>query len=221
MDELLIEKIRDDFDRIALHEQQRWDHNNHYFSFLLNQLPSSGQKALEIGCGTGEFSRVLADRGWEVCAIDLSPNMIEIARSQSSPNIDFQVADVLKWKFPIEQFDAIVSIATLHHVPLELLLPKIKAALKPSGKLVILDLVEPEGVDRLIDIVAVPVNWVYENLKNREIERSREAIEAMREHLRTDQYLTSSQAKKMYSRFLKNVRIRRHLFWRYSAVWTK
>ncbi|BAU14452.1 methyltransferase type 11 [Leptolyngbya sp. NIES-3755] len=221
MDESLIERIRNDFDRIALHEQQRWDHNNHYFSFLLDQLPSSGQKVLEIGCGTGEFSRVLADRGWEVCAIDLSSNMIEIARSQSLSNIDFQVADVLKWEFPIEQFDVIVSIATLHHVSLELLLPKIKAALKPGGKLVILDLVEPEGIDRLIDVVAVPLNWVYENLRNRGIKRSREAIEAMHEHLRTDRYLTISQAKEMYSRFLENVQIRRHLFWRYSAVWTK
>lgn len=221
MNESLIEKIRNDFDRLALYEQQRWGHNNYYFSFLLNQLPSSGQKVLEIGCGTGEFSRILADQGWQVCAIDLSPNMIEIARSKSSSNIDFQVADVLHWGFPIEEFDAIVSIATLHHVPLELLLPKFKSALKLGGKLIVLDLVESEGIDRLRDIIAVPLNWVYENLRNRGIERSREAIKAMREHLATDKYLTLSQAKKIYSRFLENVHIRRHLFWRYSAIWTK
>ncbi len=223
-----IEKIRNDFDRLALLEQQRWDHNNHYYSFLLNQLPSSGQKVLEIGCGTGEFSRILAARGWQVCAIDLSPNMIELARSQSSPNIDFQVANVLEWEFPIEEFDAVVSIATLHHVPLDVLLPKFKAALKPGGRLVVLDLVELEGFDRLSDVVAVPLNWVYQVVKNRGIQRclhrasrSTEAIEAMKEHLRTDEYLTMSQAKDVYSQFLSNVQLKRHLFWRYSAVWQK
>ncbi len=215
-----VEKIRNDFDRLAFFEQPGWNHNNHYFSFLLNQLPSSGGTVLEIGCGTGEFSRMLADRGWQVCAIDLSPNMIEVARSYSSPNIDFQIADVLQWDFS-EKFDAIVSIATLHHVPIELLLPKFKAALKPGGKLVVLDLVEAEGFDRLLDLAAVPLNWIYQRLRNQKIEQSPEEIEAMREHLRTDEYLTISQAKEMYSRFLENVQIRRHLFWRYSTVWIK
>jgi ubiquinone/menaquinone biosynthesis C-methylase UbiE len=44
-----------------------------------------------------------------VVGVDLSPNSIAIARqkSQQYTNIDFQVADILKCKFPVEEFDAI------------------------------------------------------------------------------------------------------------------
>ena len=48
----------------------------------------------------------------------------------------------MKWGLPAGQFDAIVSIATLHHVPLEPLLPKLQVALKPGGRLIILDLLQ-------------------------------------------------------------------------------
>jgi ubiquinone/menaquinone biosynthesis C-methylase UbiE len=47
--------------------------------------------------------------------------MIHIARERSShyANIDFQRADAFAWEFPSESFDCIISIATLHHLPLE------------------------------------------------------------------------------------------------------
>jgi 2-polyprenyl-3-methyl-5-hydroxy-6-metoxy-1,4-benzoquinol methylase len=114
--EILTQKIRNDFDRLALLEQEGWNHNNHYHNFLLKQLPLYSENILDLGCGTGEFSRLLARRANRVIAIDLSPNSIEIARQKSQQyiNIDFQVADVLKWEFPIEKFDAIASTKNLY-----------------------------------------------------------------------------------------------------------
>ena len=102
MSENLTQKIRQDFDRIALHDREKWNHNNHYHRFLLKQLPAQCKTALDIGCGTGEFSRLLAQQIEKVIAIDLSPNMIEVAkqRSRQLPNIDFQVADVMRWEPP-------------------------------------------------------------------------------------------------------------------------
>ncbi len=224
MNESLTQKIRNDFDRIALHDQQGWDHNNHYHRFLLKQLPNRCQTVLDVGCGTGEFSRLLANRADQVIAIDLSPNMIEVAKERSSQfsNIDFQVADVLKWQFPAEKFDAIVAIATLHHLPVESLLPNLKAALKPSGRLVILDLLEQSNLlDKLSDFVAVPLNWLFQMLLNRHIQQSPAAAAAMREHLRTDKYFTLSQARKIYTHSMRGVKVRKHLFWRYSVIWEK
>lgn len=224
MNESLKQKICDDFDRLALYDQQEWNHNNHYHRFLLKQLPNRCSSVLDIGCGTGEFSRLLAKRADKVYAIDLSPKTIEIAkdRSQQHANIDFQVGDILQWKFPIEQFDAIVSIATIHHLPVETLLSDLKSALKPGGKLVILDLLEYENLsDRSSDAIAVPLNWILRLLKNRHIKPSPEAAAAMREHLRTDKYLTLSQAQSIYQRLLPGVQLKKHLFWRYSVVWEK
>ena len=224
MKESLTQKIRNDFDRIALHDQEGWDHNNHYHRFLLKQLPTHCKTALDIGCGTGEFSRLLAKRVEKVVAIDLSPGMIEVTkqRSRQLSNIDFQVADILHWELPAENFDVIVSIATLHHLPVESLLPNLKAALKPGGRLVILDLLEHENLrDRLSDLIAVPLNWCFQALKNRHLQQSSEAAAAMREHVRTDKYLTLSQAQRIYTSSLKRAKVRKHLFWRYSVVWEK
>ncbi len=224
MNEKLIQKIQNDFDRIALLEEKTWNHNSRYHDYLLKQLPQHCQSILEIGCGTGAFSRLLAQRTDEIIAIDLSPKMIEVAKKLSGdyPNINFQITDILQWEFPIQQFDAVVAIATFHHLPIEELLVKLKATLKPGGKLVVLDLVKNEGMGGILnDVVAAPLNWVIEMVKNQGRKPTPEAIIAWREHFLTDEFLTLSQAKQIYRSLLTGVIVRKHLFWRYSVVWEK
>jgi len=48
---------------------------------LLSDLPAdmSGLRVLDAGCGPGQFTEVLAERGAEVFAIDISPSLIGIA----------------------------------------------------------------------------------------------------------------------------------------------
>jgi ubiquinone/menaquinone biosynthesis C-methylase UbiE len=111
--------IRSDFDRLALLDIGGWDHNKQYHNYLLEHMPPNCQTALEIGCGTGSFTRRLSQHADRVLALDLSPEMIKVAklRSVQYSNIEYQIADVLTWAFPQRQFDCIVSIATLHHFP--------------------------------------------------------------------------------------------------------
>ena len=131
----------------------------------------------------------MVQRADRVMAVDLSPKMIEVAKLQSEActNIDFQVADIMQWEFPVEHFDAIISLATFHHLPFERRLPSMKAALKPGGKLVVLDLLDHESVqDSLSDVIAVPLNLIFQLSRNRHIKTTPEAIEAAREHARAD-----------------------------------
>src|SRR5437868_4621569 len=122
--------VQADFDRIALLSNkdvdEGWNHNNHYHRFLLEQVPARCTDALDIGCGAGQFARLLASRAEHVLALDLSPQMIRLARERSSDfaTIDFEVADALSRAFSPGQFDYIVSIATLHHMPMEAILLK-------------------------------------------------------------------------------------------------
>jgi len=164
---LMSSTFQADFDRIALVSPEGELHNEHYHNFLLQHLPAHCDQALEIGCGPGTFARALAARSNHVLAIDLSPEMIRLAREKSVQlgksqgqkksqrneaglpplqfsNIDFQVGDILRWDLPPNHFDCIASIATLHHLPLHEMLLKMKAALKPGGFLLILDLFEPQ-----------------------------------------------------------------------------
>ena len=82
--------IQADFDRLALLDAQGWTQNNHYHNFLLRHVRDGCQNALEVGCGTGAFARRLAERAPQVVALDLSPEMIRVARSRStdSPNLE-------------------------------------------------------------------------------------------------------------------------------------
>ena len=75
--------IRADFDRIALISQEGWNHNTHYHGFLLRQIPARLDEALDLGCGTGRFARLLAQRAERVLGLDLSPQMIRVARERS------------------------------------------------------------------------------------------------------------------------------------------
>jgi len=108
--------IQTDFDRLALLDAEGWTHNNHYHNFLLRHVRHDCQNAREIGCGTGEFGRRLAARAQHVVALDLSPEMIRVARSRSTSfrNIEFHVADAISWDFPAAHFDCTTAIATLH-----------------------------------------------------------------------------------------------------------
>jgi ubiquinone/menaquinone biosynthesis C-methylase UbiE len=220
----LMPKIRTDFDRIALLSRDGWAHNDHYHDFLLRQLPPHCTYALDIGCGTGAFSRLLASRSDRVLALDLSPQMIRIAkeRSEKYPSIDFQVADAMVWEFPTEQFDCVASIATLHHLPIEETLLKMKGALRINGTLIILDLFEAEGLsDALTSTLAVPAHIILRLIKTGHLREPREVRQAWAEHGRSDSYPTLSQIRRVCASVLPGAKVRKHLLWRYSIVWKK
>ena len=216
--------IQEDFDRIALVSTDGATHNDHYHNFLLRQLPSNCQNALDIGCGTGTFARRLAERSEQVMAVDLSPEMIRLARERSAkfPNINFELADVCDMPFQARSFDCVASIATLHHLPFAEMLLKMKAALKPGGVLLILDLFEPEGAaDSVLNLLAVPVSVGLRLIHHGRLLPRREERTAWTAHERHDSYPTLSEVRTLCERILPGAKIRKHLLWRYSIVWTK
>jgi len=212
--------IQADFDRLALLSRDGWDHNSHYGNFLLKHIPKNCESALEIGCGTGAFARLMAKRAGRVLALDLSPQMIQIAREYT--NIDFRVANVLEWEFPAGQFDCVASIATLHHLPMEEMLTKMKSALKANGTLLVLDLFEREGLpDVLRSTLAVLVSTILKLIKTGRVRPSRAEREAWAEHCQRDVYLNLSQVRKICADVLPGAQVRKHLLWRYSIIWKK
>ncbi len=80
-----------------------------------------GPKAIDIGCGIGDYSRMLSARGFDVCGIDLSPVAIERARRGLDPdgaNPRFVVANLLDLRGEVEgPFDLLVDIGTLDDFP--------------------------------------------------------------------------------------------------------
>ncbi len=217
-----MDTIQRDFDRIAQLGTPAWDHNRHYHSFLLQMLAPRIGEALDIGCGQGDFARLLATRTDHVLAIDLSPEMIRMAREQSRqyPNIHYQVADVLTWDWPRNRFDCVASIATLHHLPLAEMLSCIKQSLRPGGKLFVLDLFQQEK-PTFRDAWGSIVHTTFNLIRNRRLRDSPEVRAAWDAHGKHDQYLPLSQVREICAEHLPNATVTQHLLWRYSIVWEK
>jgi 2-polyprenyl-3-methyl-5-hydroxy-6-metoxy-1,4-benzoquinol methylase len=216
--------VQRDFDRIAALSQARWDHNAQYHGYLSRHIPTYCEAALDVGCGTGTFSRLLAERAGRVVALDLSPRMIEVAkeRSKQYANIEFEVADATEWVPGSEQFDCVVSIAMLHHVAAEEMLVKMAGLLRDGGTLAILDLCESEGLKDLFrEMAAVPVSMALRLIKTGRLREPPEVRAAWTEHGRHDTYATLSEARRVCERVLPGARVRRHLLWRYSIIWRK
>ena len=215
--------IETDFDRLALLDDEGWTANNHYHEFLLKQVPENCGNALEIGCGTGAFARRLAERCERVIGLDLSPEMIRVARERSRQfkNLEFQLADAMTWKFPKSHFDFICSIATLHHLePQRELLLKIKDALKPSGVLVVLDLVQSGSLaERMMDAVALGVSSGLRLIHNGRLQPPPEVRKAWEQHGKHDHYSTIEQVRALADEILPGSSVKRHLLWRYTLTY--
>ena len=216
--------IEADFDRLALLDDEGWTANNHYHNSLLKLVPENCEHALEIGCGTGAFARQLASRCKRVVALDLSSEMIRVARSRSSQfdNLEFQLADAMTWNFPLSHFDFICSIATLHHLQQRELLLKMKDALKPHGVLVVLDLVESNGLaERLLDVIGLGVSGSLRLIHNGRLKPPAGVRKAWEQHGKHDSYSTVSQMRVLADEILPGASVTRRLLWRYSLIYQK
>ena len=218
-------EIQADFDRIApLSSGEGWNHSSHHYPFLLKHLPDHCGDVLDIGCGTGSFSRLLAARADRVLAIDLSAQMIRVAeeRSQEFSNITYVQADVTQRPFPERCFDCIAAIATMHHLPLEDMSDIFRTALKPDGVLLILDLYQPQGCsDRLVDIMNVPLGAALKIVKTGRLREPEAVREAWAAHGTRDFFPTLKRVRDICEQHLPGARVKRHMLWRYSITWTK
>ncbi|HNR86834.1 MAG TPA: class I SAM-dependent methyltransferase [Spirochaetota bacterium] len=67
------------------------------------------RRVLDIGCGTGVHASLLAARGYEVDGVDLSTDMIAIARTRGRDNLRFHVGDAVAFRLGWT-FDVVVSL---------------------------------------------------------------------------------------------------------------
>jgi magnesium-protoporphyrin O-methyltransferase len=110
-------------------------------SNLIARLPESltGKRILDAGCGTGALALELAQKGASVVAIDLSPNLIELAKERIAPadrqNIDFRSGDMLDDS--LGEFDYVVGMdSMIHYCAADMLVVLEKLAPRVSKKIV-------------------------------------------------------------------------------------
>jgi ubiquinone/menaquinone biosynthesis C-methylase UbiE len=99
----------------------------------------AGKKLLDVGCGSGYFSRAMAERGAQVTGIDISPRMIQHAQEAGGSGITYQVLDAARIErtFAVASFDMATACLTMQDVPEPAVaLKAIAKVLKPGARFV-------------------------------------------------------------------------------------
>jgi SAM-dependent methyltransferase len=190
-----------------------WNHNIHYHPVVLSAVPSGARRVLDVGCGDGMLTRELRAVAAHVIGIDKDAPSLERARAHGDvEGVKYVHGDVLAYPFDVESFDAIVSVAALHHMDARMALERMRSLLRPGGVLVVVGLARGGLVDVPISLFATAAHQfclfrrVYLEQASPTVWPPPESYAGMRELARAT---------------LPGAHYRRHLLWRYSLVWTK
>jgi demethylmenaquinone methyltransferase/2-methoxy-6-polyprenyl-1,4-benzoquinol methylase len=151
-------KVNDLFARIA----RRYDLINDLQSFGLHRLwkrrvvqlakIKTGDRALDLCCGTGDISFALARNGAETTGLDFSPQMLEVAESRRPKanrksqiaNLKFFQGDALQLPFPENSFDIVtVGYGLRNLTSWERGLDEMSRVARPGARLIVLDFGKP------------------------------------------------------------------------------
>ncbi|WP_335937888.1 class I SAM-dependent methyltransferase [Streptomyces sp. PTD5-9] len=195
-----------------------WDHNAHFHRWILRRLPRRFDRALDVGCGSGDLARLLATRAGRVHAIDADPGIVDRARELTRPDapVTFAVAEAPAG-MPAGPYDVITCVATLHHLPLADALAGFRERLAPGGTLVVVGLAREETVgDHLLALVSSPLNAATGWVRNRGRRAPRPvSMTAVTRPAGTTYREIVREARDV----LPGAKARRRLFWRYTLVW--
>lgn len=134
---------------------------------IKNQLPQDKNlRILDVGCGAGFFSVLLAKEGYQVAGVDLTPDMVENARTlaaEEKTDCEFLVMDAENLRFADESFDVVISRN------LTWTLPDVKSAyrewvrvLKKGG--ILLNFDANYGLSDFTDLSELPDNHAHQEI---------------------------------------------------------
>lgn len=158
-DDNLISGMNNYYDRRApLHDQKMSYKSNEQmevlFKPIITQLKPfiAGKNVLEIACGTGNWTQILAKRARAVVATDVNQSTIEIARQKeyADPPPRFVKADAYQLEGIEEAFDTAFMADWWAHIPkgrLSIFLENLHRKLRPSGLVIVVDMLPYELPD--------------------------------------------------------------------------
>ncbi|PSK99547.1 methyltransferase family protein [Murinocardiopsis flavida] len=202
-----------------------WNHNTHYHPWLLRQVPAGAERALDVGCGSGRFARVLAGQVAQVDAFDPAPAMIEDAteRTPTRLGIDYTVARLAEMDLEPGRYHFISAVSSLHHMPCTESLDALVKALAPGGVLAVVGLYRPEGpVDAATTAAALLPQWTIGAglAAARAVTGVRDPSHATKSGMPVrDPDMSLREIGVAAALALPGAVLRRRLFWRYTLSW--
>ncbi|MFW6321245.1 MAG: class I SAM-dependent methyltransferase, partial [Halohasta sp.] len=81
--------------------------------------PVEGERVLEVACGTGRFTVMMAQQGADIIGLDISPAMLSQGRQKAKragvdDHVEFMRGDAARLPFPDNHFDAVFAMRFFH-----------------------------------------------------------------------------------------------------------
>lgn len=110
-------------------------------TLLLDLLPAAPARVADLGCGTGTLALLLAEEGYDVDAVDLSPAMVERARAKTAgTTVTVTEGDAFEPPLDPASYDVVLSRHVLWAMPAPAVaLERWAALLRPGGRLVLVE----------------------------------------------------------------------------------
>jgi 2-polyprenyl-3-methyl-5-hydroxy-6-metoxy-1,4-benzoquinol methylase len=105
-----------------------------------------GSRAVDLGCGSGRFTDLLADRHNHVLGVDIAARELDLARANhTQPHVRFEHRGLLDVTADRDgQFDTVFTVNTVHHLRAhDIVLPHLRSLVAPGGHLIAVDIVDP------------------------------------------------------------------------------
>jgi SAM-dependent methyltransferase len=196
-----------------------WSHNDAYAGFVLRHARavrrSGGEVAVDVGCGTGNLIARLARIFPVVVGLEPSPDSATFA-AQRFAGTAVRVEERPFGDEPRQAYDLIVFVASLHHMSLSSALEEVRAALRPGGHLVIVGLARETADDALRSIISLVLNPFVGVIRHPA--RATSPPVHMQAPV-TDPQDSFDEIFAVAREILPGIRMRRRLFWRYTASW--
>ena len=197
--------------------EEYWNHNVAFHRRIVRDAALRGGSALDVGCGDG----LLLERLATVCrcVVGLESDEHAVARARGRlkqiPQAEVIHDDVMDPDLPqrIGTFETVSCVATLHHLPLEPALVRLRELVAPGGRLIVVGLAANKSLwDWLLSALAVlPLR----------------VVGALRRETRDIGVVTRSpresftEIRAAASRILPTARARRRFYYRYTLIWDR
>ena len=195
-----------------MNRPNHWNHNTAYYPWIRKHL-SGCRSVLDVGCGDGALARCLNDGEKEIVGIDADPAILRKASLLNSGYSSQFVCCPFEDYDPGRKFDAVVFVASLHHMDMTPALERAKALLALGGKILIVGLAKPSG---FLDYSLESVRIIPSKLSSL-LHRMQSSEELS---IRTSyDYPQMREVRRTVSTILPHARIRYGLHYRYLLEW--
>lgn len=193
--------------------KEYWNHNTAYHEWIIKQVKGL-DRVLDVGCGDGLLVERLSKVCGEVIGIDPHEDSIDRCEVRLNGIWNASVVQTTLNDFEDEEgFDAIVFVASLHHMDSKEAIIKAKSLLKKNGKLIIVGLVKAEGFyDHLIEVA----RYIPSKLSD-----SMHTVVGDVGAPISDEKESLKDIKQLSDELLPNAVIKRALHYRYLLTYTK